>query len=177
MRCVRRASLPWLLRLPNAMLVSAETKADPRQPRALLRGQPQAQLGRLARIIHDWTRSWAKSTTKGPWTGPLGGVSGDTRDRGADLEQAVSKDPDLAAGQARAGGTEAELLHQDVGPSGQQDPKLVGQKAVAAGAIELQAVVKLLDRPPPASVRTPGRANTASCYRRPCSALLLCGNH
>jgi hypothetical protein len=39
----------------------------------------------------------------------------------------------------------AQLLHEDVGGGGQEDPELIGQEARAAGAIDLQAVFELLD--------------------------------
>jgi len=63
----------------------------------------------------------------------------------ANLEKAVSEGPDLGSGAGRSSGAEPQLLHEDIGGGGEQDPKLVGPEAGATGPVDLQAVMEFLD--------------------------------
>ena len=66
----------------------------------------------------------------------------DTR---ADLEEAVTERRDLGPPELRALRAEAQLLEEDVGGRRREETKLVPEEARAARAVELEAVVKLLD--------------------------------
>src|SRR5512139_3899425 len=66
-------------------------------------------------------------------------------DAGSDFEEGVAEGRDLSASELGARGSEAQLLHEDVGGGGEEDAELVGEEARAAGAVDLEAVVQLLD--------------------------------
>ena len=66
-------------------------------------------------------------------------------DPGGELEQPQPKRSDLGVGAVRMLATKPEFLHQRVGGRGQQDTKLVGQEARAAGSIDGEIVLQLLD--------------------------------
>ena len=50
----------------------------------------------------------------------------------------------MSAGTGGTGGSQSQLLHQDIGGSGEQDTELVGPEAAATGAIDFE-VVQFLD--------------------------------
>ena len=66
-------------------------------------------------------------------------------DPGGELEQPQAKRSDLGVGAVRMSATKPEFLHQRVGGRGQQDTKLVGQEARAAGPIDGEIVLQLFD--------------------------------
>ena len=63
----------------------------------------------------------------------------------AELRQMFAQGADLGRTEGGARGSQAQLLVEHIGRGGQKPPQLVGQEAGAAGAVDLQAVVQLLD--------------------------------
>ena len=63
-------------------------------------------------------------------------------DPDAELQEPLPQGADLGSG-TFAVGAQAQLLHQNVRGGGEQNPQLVGEKARAAGAVDLKAVVQL----------------------------------
>jgi hypothetical protein len=66
-------------------------------------------------------------------------------DMHAEFEQSFSQAADLGAGTRRARGAQAEFLQQDVGGGGEEHAELIGPKARAARAPDLEIVVELFD--------------------------------
>ena len=64
-------------------------------------------------------------------------------DTSAEFEQPLAQRRYLRTRQAGSDRTAAQLLHEHVSSGGQKDPELIGQKARAAGAVDLQPVVQL----------------------------------
>ncbi len=64
---------------------------------------------------------------------------------GTELHQMFAQCADLGRSEGGARGSQVQLLVEHVGRSGQQAAQLVGQEASAAGAVDFQAVVQLLD--------------------------------
>jgi hypothetical protein len=62
-----------------------------------------------------------------------------------ELEQSVAQRRHLGTSAGGPCGTESQLLDEHVGSSGEEDAELVGEEAGAAGAINLESVVKLFD--------------------------------
>ena len=63
-------------------------------------------------------------------------------DPDAELQEPLPQGADLGSG-TFAVGAQAQLLHQNVRGGGEQNSQLVGEKARAAGAVDLKAVVQL----------------------------------
>src|SRR5487761_188025 len=66
-----------------------------------------------------------------------------TLDPDAKLQEPLTQGADLGSRTLAAAGAQAQLLHQNVGGGGEQYPQLIGEKARAAGAVDLKAVVQL----------------------------------
>src|SRR5439155_24225457 len=66
-------------------------------------------------------------------------------DVSAELEQLLAQGPDLSASQAGARGGAAHLLEQHIGGGAEQHAQLIGPEPRAAGAIDLDPVMELLD--------------------------------
>ncbi len=66
-------------------------------------------------------------------------------DPGAEFHQMFAQGAELGRAERGARSAQAQLLVEHVGGSGQQPPQLVGQEAGATGAVDLQAMVQLLD--------------------------------
>ncbi|HWF97753.1 MAG TPA: hypothetical protein VN691_01090, partial [Steroidobacteraceae bacterium] len=62
-----------------------------------------------------------------------------------ELDQPLTQRARLGTGAVASPGEEAQLLHQDISGGSDEHAKLVGEEARAAGAVDLKAVVKLLD--------------------------------
>jgi hypothetical protein len=58
---------------------------------------------------------------------------------------AILESPDVSLGKGRVRGVPVQILQQDVGCRGQADTDLVGEEARAAGAIDPQPLLELLD--------------------------------
>src|SRR5690348_4384813 len=66
-------------------------------------------------------------------------------DAATELEQPFAQGADLRSGARSALSAEAQLLHQNVGGRGEQHPQLIGEEARAAGAVDLEPMMQLLD--------------------------------
>jgi hypothetical protein len=61
------------------------------------------------------------------------------------LEQALAQPADLGGGEAGPLRPQPQLLKQDIGSGAEQDPELIGEKARATGAVNVQTVIQFLD--------------------------------
>jgi hypothetical protein len=66
-------------------------------------------------------------------------------DVGTDLDQAFSERLDLGASAGSSRGAQSQLLHEDVGGSGEKYPELIGPEARAACAVDFEAELELFD--------------------------------
>jgi hypothetical protein len=66
-------------------------------------------------------------------------------DMDAEFEQPLTQRGHLRAGAGCARGPQPEFLHQHVRRGGEKHAQLVGPEATAAGASDLESVVKFLD--------------------------------
>src|SRR5207247_7509526 len=57
-----------------------------------------------------------------------------------ELQQSFAQHGNLSAGTSGPGSPQSQLLHQDVGSGGEQNPELVGPEAGATGAVDLEVV-------------------------------------
>ena len=63
----------------------------------------------------------------------------------AEFQQPLAKGTHLGASTVAPAGAQTQLLHQDVRGGRQQNAELIGHEAGAAGTVDLQTVVQLLD--------------------------------